>query len=89
MCLQRTEYAEYTATIHSFINGPNEFVNTTKENTIMSRLYSKYGFRVFIVAAYGWLHAGKSVTGVVELLVKGLPCPQLYEFFLKAIVLLL
>ena len=38
------------------------------------------GIRSLIVDVYGWLRAGKSVNGVVELLSEGLSCPPLYGF---------
>ena len=67
------------------INGLNEIVNKTIVRTTLSRLRSVYGYDTVIVDAYGWLHAGKNVTGVVELLSCGHPCPPLYSFFERRI----
>ena len=67
------------------INGLNEIVNATVIRTTLSRLRSAYGYESVIVDAYGWLHAGKNVTGVVELLSRGHPCPPLYSFFERRI----
>ena len=41
---------------------------------------TQMGIKILIVDAYGWLHAGKAVNGVVELLSEDLPCPPLYAF---------
>lgn len=62
------------------INGLSAIVNPTMHRTTLARMYSYMGIRSLIVDAYGWLHAGKSVNGVVELLSEGLPCPPLYGF---------
>ena len=67
------------------INGLNEIVNATVIRTTLSRLSSAYGYENVIVDAYGWLHAGKNVSGVVELLSSGHPCPPLYTFFERRI----
>ena len=63
------------------IKGLNGIVNKTLIRTTLQRLISRYGVEVLIVDAYGWMHAGKSITGVVELLSCGHPCPPLYHFF--------
>ena len=62
------------------INGISEVVNKTLIRTTLSRLNSSFGITTFIVDIYGWLHAGKHVTGVVEILSCNLPCPPLYAF---------
>ena len=62
------------------INGLNACVNKTCTRTTLSRLRSYFGITVLIVDAYGWLHAAKHITGVVELLSCNLPCPPLYAF---------
>ena len=71
------------------IKGISDTVNRTCSRTTLSRLRSSsFNFKTLIVDLYGWLHAGKNVTGVVELLADGLPCPPLIDFVIRRIEML-
>ena len=63
------------------IHGLSAIVDKTMIHTTLKRLFDRYGYRIIIVDAYGWLHAGKHVNGVVELLFNGHLCPPLFSFF--------
>ena len=67
------------------IKGLSDVVNKTMIRTTLFRMRSQMGIKTLIVDAYGWLHAGKTVNGVVELLSEDLPCPPLYAFIERRI----
>ena len=68
------------------VKGLSAIVNKTCVRTTIQRLHTRFRVTTLIVDAYGWLHAGKSVPGVVELLSCGHPCPPLYSFFMRRIL---
>ena len=67
------------------IKGLNSIVNKTLIRTTLHRLKDNFGIKVLIVDAYSWLHAGKHITGVVELLSCNLLCPPLNAFIERRI----
>ena len=84
MVASPSETEVYKKLLHS-IKGLNVIVNKSVISTTIFRVSERWEFTSIIVDMYGWLHASKRKEGVVRMLARNQPCPELFEFIERRI----